>query len=244
MLLMLSGEGSGDIGICRADVGMCEGTDFRPGPMAWLIDKLVEPLWRSSPIDTGSFVFVREDSLVQYTKEQIRPLSFPGKGRPLETRFHFKNARALGRMAKERAVTVGCPVGAVLFRDSDGTRSTPANEWNAKVVSMEDGFAAEGFDFGVAMVPRPKSEAWLLCALKDQPYQNCAPLEDASGNDASPNNLKKQVDEVLDADGKTTGDLPGMVNDRTIDAQRIDMPSYNRFRARMQDVATRMLRNG
>lgn len=29
------------------------------------------------------------------------------------------------------------------------------------------------------MVPRPKSEAWLLCALKPNPYQHCAALEEA-----------------------------------------------------------------
>jgi len=46
-------------------------------------------------------------------------------------------------------------------------------------------------DRGVAMIPKPKSEAWLLCALKNKPYESCEKLEDRSGNDDSPNSLKK-----------------------------------------------------
>jgi len=243
MLLMLSGEGSGDIGICLAPVGICEGVAFRPGPMGLLVDKLVEPIWGCSPLASGLFVYVSEGELERYCKEHIRGFALPGKDRPLETAYYYKNARGLGRWAKERAITDGNKVGAVLFRDSDGTRSTPATEWKAKVESMENGFIAEEFDFGVAMVPRPKSEAWLLCALKAQPYQHCDLLEEEPGNDASPNNLKKQVDAALDAVGRTTSDLPSMVEDGTIAASLIDMPSYNPFRDRMRDVATRMLQN-
>jgi hypothetical protein len=241
MLLMLSGEGSGDIGACRVAADECEGAEFQPGPMAWLIEKLVEPAWGYSPLDSSAFVFVPEGSLGRYCKANIRAIALPGKQRPQETRFFFKNARGLGRMAKAKTVTAECPVGAVLFHDMDGTRSTPVNEWKAKVRSIEDGFAAEQFDLGVAMVPRPKSEAWLLCAVKENAYQNCEALEDESGNDASPNNLKTQLDVVLQRHGRTTRELPEMIENGTIEALRIKMQSYTEFRTQMEDVASRML---
>jgi len=244
MILMISGEGAGDMGVCRGTVGdECAGADFRPGPMAWLIDKLVAPEWGFSPMESGSVVFVSEGCLTRYCKDEVRTMALPGKGKPRETRFFYKTAMGLGRMAKAKALVAECRVGAVLFRDTDGTRSKPVGEWRDKVESMERGFAAEGFDFGVAMMPRPKSEAWLLCALKAQPYQHCALLEEESGNDASLDSLKKQVGEALAAVDKMPGDLSDLVADGTIDASRIDMPSYNRFRDRMRDVAARMLRN-
>jgi hypothetical protein len=207
--------------------------------MAWLIEKVVARMWGYSP--KVSFVFVPENSLGRYCKANV-PISFPGKHRPQGTRYFFKNARGLGRLAKTKATATGCAVGAVLFRDSDGTRSSPSGEWEAKVASIEAGFDVEEFPLGVAMIPRPKSEAWLLCAVKPDAYQNCTPLEDASGNDASPNSLKKQLDIVLDGIGKTTTDLPNMVENDIIDAHRIDMPSYARFRIRMQEVARLMMR--
>jgi len=59
---------------------------------------------------------------------------------------------------------------------------------------FEIGFKIEKFDRGVAMIPKPKSEAWLLCALRNKAYENCQKLEDRSGNDDSPNSLKKELD--------------------------------------------------
>lgn len=49
MILLLSGEGPSDIGSCMAATGECEGEDFRPGPMALLIDRLVEPIGDTRP---------------------------------------------------------------------------------------------------------------------------------------------------------------------------------------------------
>ena len=45
---------------------------------------------------------------------------------------------------------------------------------------------------------KPKSEAWLLCAWKYHSYGGCESLEDRSGNDNSPNNLKDELEELLE----------------------------------------------
>ena len=117
---------------------------------------------------------------------------------------------------------------AVLFRDSDGTGISPRDDWEQKVDSMVNGFSRAGFDRGVPMVPRPKSEAWLLCALKDPPYQHCARLEDESGNDNSPNSLKRQLAALI---GHEPGaeEQSGWVRDGRVDPDRLNLPSFQAF---------------
>ena len=84
------------------------------------------------------------------------------------------------------------------------------------------------------MLPEPRSEAWLLCALKkSQPYQHCDGFEAESGNDDAPNSLKRQLEGVL---GKTlsAGMLSYLVCSGKVDANQIDMPSFNEFRKRLK----------
>jgi hypothetical protein len=104
----------------------------------------------------------------------------------------------------------------VLFRDGDGTVTSTRQEWAQKLQSMLDGFAVEGLTTGVPILPKPKYEAWWLCALRDG-YQNCQQLEDEPGNDASPNSLKSQIEAYL---GEPATRL--LLNDK-IDADAIDL---------------------
>jgi hypothetical protein len=241
MILLLSGEGSGDIGSCNVATEDCDGADFRPGPMARLIDKLVEPHWHYSPLDASSCVFISEGALASYCRSQRMGTTLPGKKRPVDTGYFFKNARGLARLAKDRSVRDHCPVGAVLFRDSDGTVASRRSLWNDKVSSIEAGFAAEDFDLGVPMVPKPKSEAWLLCGAQANQYQNCARFENLSGNDASPHSAKMELAGALAARGRSCEDIRDMVEDGEIDPLQIQMPSFNYFKDRLETVAQQMV---
>jgi hypothetical protein len=85
------------------------------------------------------------------------------------------------------------------------------------------------------MLPKPKSEAWILCALRNQ-YQSCAKLENESGNDSSPNSLKKQLEEHL---GETVSRT--LINEKiemgVIDINKIsDMPSLTAFKVHLDEV--------
>jgi hypothetical protein len=81
------------------------------------------------------------------------------------------------------------------------------------------------------MLAKPKSEAWLLCALRPtNKYQSCAALEDESGNDASPNSLKAQLAHALGVPAATTEALLDAIDADRIDALQIDMPSLNQLR--------------
>ena len=116
---------------------------------------------------------------------------------------------------------------AVLFRDSDGTQTCPRTDWQDKRDSIARGFEAARFEAGVLMIPRPKSEAWLLCALKYN-YQHCNALEEQSGNDNSPNSLKSQLKEQLGFEAHRE-ELNDLVEKRQIVGREIKMPSFVAF---------------
>lgn len=214
---------------------------FVPGPMAWVVDKVLErhhtgySLLEAHQNGADCVMYVHETELAALGKRgpQLLPGLKYGKGNALFAR----NAQALGLQAKKIAVKDGAPVLAVLFRDGDGTRSTPAGEWQEKVDSMHRGFAMVECDTGVPMVPQPKSEAWLLCALRLPVYANCASLEDASGNDASPNSLKKQLAALSGGTDPSAAEQADWVVTGVVDPLRIDMPSFNAFKQALHTAA-------
>lgn len=237
MRLLLSGEGPTDMGTLRPGDS---GREFLPGPMAWVVDRTLEAwlgysLLERRENDPDAVGFVSKSEL-----ESDAKASRPGKPRALRglksetgTLYFRRNAELMGRRALRESTSTARPVITVLFRDGDGTRSCPRNEWQQKLKSMEDGFRIAGCLTGVPMLPRPKSEAWLLCALKAQPYQHCAALEDASGNDNSPNSLKTQLDALI---GHTAGaeEQAQWVRDGRVDPNRLDLPSFLTFRRHLE----------
>lgn len=236
MYLLLSGEGSGDIGICKPSAMSCDGEVFQEGPMAIIVDQLVELFqgYEMSHLGSQQVGFVSESYLAENKQPPVRKsMSLKGKKRPAETKYFFENARALAVAANIISRTRKINVVAVLFRDSDGTASAGRGLWKDKRSSIIEGFKAESFDFGVAMIPKPKSESWLICATKPDQYQHCAKLEDESGNDKGANPLKDQLSELLDGNSGTQ-DLNQLLRDKTIDVNQIDMPSFSHFRADLE----------
>jgi hypothetical protein len=240
MIIVVSGEGPTDIGKCGNGAGTCDPPDYEPGAMGRFIDALVEPIWTYSPYDAGAMHCLTEGALARMS-DDAKIVTLPGKKKEQETGYFFKNAYALGTYAAGIEEENECETMAVLFRDADGTRSTQRGLWEGKVKSMNLGFVAAGYPRGVPMVPKPKSEAWLLSAVQEQPYQNCERFESISGNDRSPNNAKKQLEEALAPAGKTHLDVPDMVGEGTISPTSIDMPSFNVFRERLEEVAREMI---
>ena len=238
MRLLLSGEGPTDLG---QDIPTPGGVAFVPGPMAWIVDKLLEryhtgySLLEAHQAGADCVTYVREKALADLGK-QGSPL-LPGLKFGKGTAFFTRNAQALGLLAKQTCAQEAQPVLAVLFRDGDGVRATPTGEWQEKVDSMHRGFALVECDTGVPMVPRPKSEAWLLCALRLPGYVNCAPLEDASGNDASLNSLKRQLAAVCGGEEPSAEEQAEWVKTGAVDPLRIDMPSLNAFKQALHAAA-------
>jgi hypothetical protein len=227
MRILVSGEGVSDMGRClQGDA--CDDPEFEPGPMALLADQVIEAAI-GYPCYPYLMRLVSKPALAARSKA-LMPPKLAGRKSPKETALFYRNARALAQLAAELAAESQDEVVAILFRDADRTKSTERGDWRDKVQSMLNGFAFEGFEGGVPMVPNPKSEAWLLCALKgQQPYQHCESLEGASGNDASENSLKAQLAAAL---GEHPGAslLASLVQQGRVDAHRIDMPSFNQFK--------------
>lgn len=243
MYFLFSGEGPTDLGSGRSGLEIHEHLDghFEPGPVAHLVDQTIHAVLGFSPLESGHCGFVSESSLSRRS-EQLNPTKesvvLRGMKRPRETIYFFNNARALARIARDKRSSLGNEgeqVVAILFRDADGTASASRGNWADKQDSIVRGFAAEGWGDGVPMLANPKSEAWLLCALQDQPYQDCEKWERAAGNDRSPHALKAQLEERLGRPA-TREHLCQLVIDRTIDAARIDMPSFRAFRKRLDRV--------
>jgi hypothetical protein len=234
MKLLLSGEGPTDFGSCIYPLTECGGGEFQHGPMTRLLMALLEHLnpWGCSLADfPDSFLYVSKAKLVEMAKSNQNPRSMRlrGKKAGAETRYFYDNAKALGARAKQLADELSDGVIAIFFRDVDGTHNYPG-QWADKVKSVQDGFAAAEFQRGVPMLPKPKSEAWLLCMATGQPGTSCKSLEALPGNDESPQSAKKQLDAAL---GKhhSAKQLAAWVNHRqAIDFIRLrTMPSYASF---------------
>lgn len=237
MFFLFSGEGPTDMGTCDGAASQCDGEEYLYGPMTVIVSQIVEERHDYWLLETGHFGFASEGALVARASElkaAKKSLGLPGRKRAKETRYFFNNARVLARIAMERQAELGDEVVAVLFRDSDGTASAGRGLWADKRKSMLDGFEQEGFNKGVPMLPKPKSEAWVICAVKNE-YQSCEQLEERSGNDNSPNSLKDELEDHL-GESPDREALCQMVSDQTIDIGQITMPSFTTFRTRLEEV--------
>ena len=229
MILMLSGEGKSDIGhMVPGD----SGKKFEPGPMAWIVDRIAERRLDYSLLElqqggAETVEFISESQLAEQDRPGPRLLT--GLKRGKNTGLFTRNAQILGRLAKDLERARQDDVIAVLFRDADSTHTCNAPQWQQKVESMENGFALAEFGNGVPMVPRPKSEAWLLCAMKNPPYQHCNVLEDEPGNDNSPQALKLQLETVV-GHNLSAQEQADWVRECRVEPEKITMPSFQRFR--------------
>lgn len=237
MKLVLSGEGATDLGAIQ--VGS-NGENFVPGPMALIVDKLLErhhtaySLIESHDAGGDCIVYVAKSELSSFAKKG--PTLLPGQKYGKGNAFFVSNAQCLGLYAKKlSAEEAGIPVIAILFRDGDGTNSK--KEWSAKVESMRRGFELVEFRTGVSMVPNPKSEAWLICALRSPAYSGCASLEDESGNDNSSNPLKDQLARLCGGLHPSAETQADWVRDGRVDPSRIEMPSFSVFKEDLRKAA-------
>lgn len=237
MKLILSGEGPTDLGTVKLVAGKWE---FVPGPMAWIVDQLLEvnytaySLLESHQAGGNCVIYVGKSELIPCRREG--PTLLPGFKHGKGNAFFTRNAQCLALHAKKVSEEdSGTPVIAILFRDGDGTNSK--EEWSKKVKSMRSGFASQQFLTGVPMVPNPKSEAWMICALRNSPYTNCASIEDQSGNDNSPNSLKNQLKALCGGSHPSAEQQANWVKRGTVDPGRIDMPSFSEFKQDLHRAA-------
>lgn len=243
MIFVLSGEGPTDLGGCANSQGRCTNGDFSVGPMTVILEQLLAPRIGFSLRDYPDCVhYINETALDAISKAQPKRMQpARSKKQGVETGYFFANAAALGIAARELEVETEDAAVAVLFRDCDGTRSAPSVLWEAKQASMRHGFKYSQFDRGVPMLPKPTSEAWLLCAAQVPPYTACEKLEALSGNEASQNHPKKKLDAAFGGH-KSREELCDWLDGLPFDPVRAaSMPSFKAFEDRLDEVVSTVL---
>lgn len=243
MIVLLSGEGPTDLGQCGNAQNICEGESFQIGSMTVLLDKMLESRLKYSIRTTpGGYKYISEGALVDRQRErknERRKVSFVGKKRDQEVAFFYINAWMYADIALQIEDECKDEVIAVLFRDCDGTRSTRAGLWTSKWESMVNGFCRANFSRGVPMLPKPKSEAWLICAAKPT-VNDCSCFEEISGNDASPNSAKLQLDGVFGTH-KSGDQLCEWLDENPIDEERLSfMPSFKAFKESLDKAVAKL----
>lgn len=245
MIVVLSGEGPTDLGQCVNGQDRCQLPEFAYGAMTVITDALLTEALGYSLLECtpDRYVYLSEQKLqafsANYRSAHRSSMSLVGKHRGLETGYFFHNAWMLGLLTQEEAIEFSDTAIAVLFRDADCTDKT---EFEKKRQSMCDGFRRSGLgERGVAMLPKPKSEAWLLCAAQEQPYQHCARLEELPGNDDSPNSAKQRLETALARQGydSSAQQQRDWLTEKGFDADAVaaQMPSFNEFKTALARAA-------
>lgn len=203
-----------------------------------------------------------KDALVQLSAKDVDPSSveyvgvsritlktYSGRGiRPSRQMLLRGNRRTEGKLAdvvrvaesfgRFTAAQDDDECGAVLFADCDFTNSQVNNpdRYHLQMIeAVETGFhAADGFRWGVAMIPKMRSESWLLCKYQAVPYAPGVRFEALPANDQAPNCAKNELSSFL---GVPVDEMYArVIYSDAIDWTRIDCPSYKFFERRFRYV--------
>ena len=200
------------------------GASYNLGPMALLAVRLLQkiiPDWNEDNIDFQSpnnwITCISGNELARQAKgvRKHRPSTKLKKG------FveHANRATTMAGYAKDNGHQL-----AFYFHDTDKCDFDDLHQ------SIMLGFNGIEGVHGIPMIPKPTSEAWLICSQKQDPYAHCTALEtELSGNDAASdeNAPKKVLARLLEQDATTEQQYEIVAG---IDITRIDMPSYNQFK--------------
>lgn len=222
--ILVTGEGSSDMGGSNNGHSISSGASYNLGPMALLAVRLLQkiiPDWNEDNIDFQSpnnwMTCISGSELARQAKgvRKHRPSTKLKKG------FveHANRATTMAGYAKDNEHQL-----AFYFHDTDKCDFDDLHQ------SIMLGFNGIEGVHGIPMIPKPTSEAWLICGQKQDPYAHCTALEtELSGNDAaSDDNAPKKVLARLIGQEATTEQQYEMVTG--IDVTRINMPSYNQFK--------------
>lgn len=239
MTCLLLGEGSSDLGVNNDYLE----PRFQKGPMTLVIDYLAA----KNGVREVEYELLSRGDVSRGIKSNRRQIAARPKEVNQEFRAIFQFALYIGTVARD-----GQKDAAVYFHDQDRTNSAPTNTAQQLERAMVCGFDMARYQFGVPMIPVPRSEAWLLAYFQKglgnhQPYNKAEVFEKLPGNDKSPKSAKKLLCRAVGA--KVESDVYSNIMEEfsDIDWTRVDMPSYNRFRERLKvvlDACRTMTGNG
>ncbi|WP_305455458.1 hypothetical protein [Photobacterium leiognathi] len=226
--ILVTGEGSSDMGGSNNGHSISSGASYNLGPMALLAVRLLRnilPTWNEEYLDFQSpnnwMTCISGNELANQTKtlSKYRPSKKIQKGYS----EHANRAFAMANYAQQHGHQL-----AIYFHDTD------KGDFDALRDALRLGFSSVENVQSVPMLPKPTSEAWLICGRKRDPYAHCTALEtQLSGNDAASahNAPKKVLGQLL---GLKAGAEPTTEQQyaeaEVVDIACINMPSYNQFK--------------
>lgn len=228
MYFLLTGEGDTDIGY----------SDDNPGV---LVSALIALAAEATNEDFGNCYHIVSQAELSILCRKIpnTPKSMLSRG--AKKKYDGMNAiqrqaQALGKMAKEKGDT-----GAEFFHDCDYTHSQASDSqdyYEELIRTVEIGFyLKDKYRDGVAMIPKPRSESWLLAHYQNTPYQASERFENLPGNDVSEKSGKKLLAYFFHC---KENEIYDYVNADEIDWCKIDCPSFIFFKKRFQHVVQRL----
>lgn len=232
--IAVSGEGVTDLGVSRRNLAISEGADIEVGPALLLIYKLIHlyaPDWYRDMYDWTDDVpiptyLISRGERSRVTKT-LKPNLFQTHAHGRGGIEHAKGAWALGQIAMEQGANL-----CVYFHDTDGTQALLRSTPHLQSIIVDG--ACRGFEIqkvsGVAMVPKPTSEAWFICHAGRPPYQHCHLLETslAGNQDSQARSPKDHLARLLGTDRVVRDELLTLARD--VDVEKLDMPSFNQFK--------------
>jgi hypothetical protein len=241
--ILVTGEGPTDIGFSHTGQNISTNADFGKGPFYRLIERMLlryMPNWNTDQFDETNPItasYVPHGHLSKRSKELTKgnkKFRFAGKSMPKGFAGLTKQSTELAKLALE----LECQI-AFYFHDTDGNnqeKSSTSRLQENMVNAAKQGFLSGGLENCIAMIPKPTSEAWLICSCKANAYDACGSLEATlSGNDDSPpEQSPKLVLESIIGAAYTDPILNEKIEELDID--RMDMPSFNQFRDDMKQA--------
>jgi hypothetical protein len=213
--IALVGEGPSDLG--TVDLS----NTFKEGPLFVLARKIIQSKCKYDKFEVLLYTRSRIKDIRDSSKTK-KLMCIPKKDRKKGVLDLSETSKILGQQAKNE----NCGL-AIVFHDADGVSRTPKHNLKSIIESIEYGFTVAEFDKGVAMVPQPISEAWLLCASRK--YAKCNRIELLNGSSSSADNPKALLSNEL----KNTSTEALIAFAETIDVNIIDMDSFNIFKTEL-----------
>ena len=191
----------------------------KQGPLKDCVDQLLDFFW-----DNRNYI--------QFKQVSRPEVSQSIKGKPEKT-----------QKAEETAMEYDEPHkwGVIYFHDLDANTKASVDEiYNDSMNAMNEGFDSVSFPHGVPMIPKTRSESWLLCLLDSDGGVNKRYFEDLPMSDKSPNSGKKVLAAVLDVSEDESYSRIEEKRD-TFDWTGLQAPSFLVFRDRLKIVSAKLL---
>lgn len=227
--LLVTGEGPTDMGVPNNQQNICTGNNYNIGAMAIIAIRVLQhylPDWNNDNLDFDDpeswITYIGGNRLAELAKN--KQIFKPSKKLAKGFIEHAHRAAVMAKYAYDNEHQLG-----IYFHDAD---KEPTSKF-IDAITLGANSLDDSADYPpiVAMIPKPTSEAWFICAKKESPYTHCAQLEkDLSGNDsASPQNSPKRIlASLLSVDDCTTPIQLDLARECNI--EQIDMPSFNQFK--------------